>query len=92
MPEEIRPPLLFTEDVTPETLQRLLVENGGRMSILSDEPGIFRILGGLYGGGGGASLEVFLKSYAGSALKVARASRTVVCGQPLLVHGLDDPA
>ena len=77
MPEEIRPPLLFTEDVTPETLQRLLAENGGRMSILSDEPGIFRILGGLYGGGGGASMEVFLKSYTGSALKVARASRTV---------------
>jgi putative DNA primase/helicase len=88
MPEEIRPPLLFTEDVTPETLQRLLAENGGRMSILSDEPGIFRILGGLYGGGGGASLEVFLKSYSGSALKVARASRTVFVACPCLSMAL----
>ena len=88
MPDEIRPPLLFTEDVTPETLQRLLAENGGRMSILSDEPGIFRILGGLYGGGGGASLEVFLKSYTGSALKVARASRTVFVVCPCLSMAL----
>ena len=88
MPDEIRPPLLFTEDVTPETLQRLLAENGGRMSILSDEPGIFRILGGLYGGGGGASLEVFLKSYTGSALKVARASRTVFVASPCLSMAL----
>lgn len=84
MPDEIRPPLLFTEDVTPETLQRLLAENGGRMSILSDEPGIFRILGGLYGGGGGASLEVFLKAYTGSALKVQRATRTVFVVSPCL--------
>jgi hypothetical protein len=84
MPDEIRPPLLFCEDVTPETLQRLLAENGGRMAIISDEPGIFRILGGLYGGGGGASLEVFLKAYTGSALKVARASRTVFVASPCL--------
>jgi len=84
VPDEIRPPLLFTEDVTPETLQRLLAENGGRMSILSDEPGLFRVLGGLYGGGGGASLEVFLKAYTGSTLKVQRASRTVFVVSPCL--------
>ncbi len=88
MPEEIRAPLLFTEDVTPETLQRLLAEHVGRMAILSDEPGIFRILGGLYGGGGGASLEVFLKSYSASALKVARASRTVFVYAPCLSMAL----
>lgn len=88
MPEEIRPPLLFAEDVTPETLQRLLAENGGRISILSDEAGIFRILGGLYGGGNGASLEVFLKSYTGSVLKVARASRMVFVVSPCLSMAL----
>lgn len=88
MPEEIRPPLLFAEDVTPETLQRLLAENGGRISILSDEAGIFRILGGLYGAGNGASLEVFLKSYTGSVLKVARASRMVFVVSPCLSMAL----
>jgi putative DNA primase/helicase len=51
--------MLFVEDVTPETMQRLLAEQGGRMGVLSDEPGLFRILGGLYGGGGGANLDIF---------------------------------
>lgn len=87
MPDEIRAPLLFTEDVTPETLQRLLAENRGRMAVMSDEPGIFRILGGLYNGGN-ASLEVFLKGHAGSALKVARASRTVFVDRPCVSMNL----
>ena len=42
----------------------------------------------MYGGGGGASLEVFLKSYTGSALKVARASRTVFVVCPCLSMAL----
>lgn len=87
MPDEIKAPLLFTEDVTPETLQRLLSENRGRMAVMSDEPGIFRILGGLYNGGN-ASLEVFLKGHTGSALKVARASRTVFVDRPCVSMNL----
>jgi hypothetical protein len=47
-------------------------------------PAFSGVLGGLYGGGGGASLEVFLKSYTGSALKVQRASRTVFVVSPCL--------
>jgi hypothetical protein len=46
MPDELRAPMLFVEDVTPETMQKLLAEQGGRMGVLSDEPGLFRILGG----------------------------------------------
>lgn len=87
MPEELRAPLLFTEDVTPETLQRLLAENDGRMAVMSDEPGIFRILGGLYSGGS-ASLEVFLKGHTGSALKVARAARMVFVDKPCVSMNL----
>lgn len=87
MPEELRAPLLFTEDVTPETLQRLLAENDGRMTVMSDEPGIFRILGGLYSGGS-ASLEVFLKGHTGSALKVARAARMVFVDKPCVAMNL----
>lgn len=87
MPEELRAPLLFTEDVTPETLQRLLAENHGRMAVMSDEPGIFRILGGLYSGGS-ASLEVLLKGHTGSALKVARAARMVFVDKPCVSMNL----
>ena len=88
MPDELRAPMLFVEDVTPETMQKLLAEQGGRMGVLSDEPGLFRILGGLYSGGGGASLEVFLKGHAGSALKVHRAARSVFVDRPAVSMSL----
>jgi len=88
MPDELRAPMLFVEDVTPETMQKLLAEHGGRMGVLSDEPGLFRVLGGLYGGGGGASLEVFLKGHAGSALKVHRAARSVFVDRPAVSMSL----
>lgn len=88
MPDELRAPMLFVEDVTPETMQKLLAEQGGRMGVLSDEPGLFRILGGLYSGGGGASLEVFLKGHAGSALKVNRAARSVFVDRPAVSMSL----
>jgi replicative DNA helicase len=88
MPDELRAPMLFCEDTTSESMQRLLAEQGGRMGVLSDEPGLFRILGGLYGGGGGASLEVFLKGHAGSALKVNRAARSVFVDRPAVSMSL----
>lgn len=88
MLDELRAPMLFVEDVTPETMQKLLAEQGGRMGVLSDEPGLFRILGGLYSGGGGASLEVFLKGHAGSALKVHRAARSVFVDRPAVSMSL----
>ncbi|APW47222.1 hypothetical protein RA876_13650 [Rhodoferax antarcticus] len=87
IPDEIRIPTLFTEDSTPETMQRLIAENAGRMAVLSDEPGLFRILGGLYSKGG-ASLEVFLKGHVGSALKVERAARSIFVQKPCVSMGL----
>lgn len=83
MPDELRAPELFCEDSTPETLQRLVSENGGRMGVISDEPGLFRTLGGLYSKGV-ASLDVFLKGHVGSALKVARAGRSVFVPRPCI--------
>ncbi len=87
MPDEIKVPLLFTEDSTPETMQRLLSENCGRIAVLSDEPGLFRILGGLYSKGG-ASLDVFLKGHVGSALKVARAAHNIYVKRPCITMSL----
>lgn len=87
MPDEIRAPMLFTEDSTPETMQRLLSENHGRIAVLSDEPGLFRILGGLYSKGG-ASLDVFLKGHVGSALKVARAAHSIYVKRPCISMSL----
>ena len=87
MPDELRAPRLFVGDVTLERLQSLLVEHGGRMSILSDEPGIFLILAGLYNGGN-ANFDVALQGHAGSPLRVDRAGRSAYVDRPALSFGL----
>ncbi len=83
MPDVIRAPALFTEDTTPETMQRLVAEHLGRMAAISDEPGLFRILGGLYSKGG-ASLDIFLKGHVGSNFKAERESRSVFVPRPCI--------
>src|SRR5262245_7326572 len=50
-PDEMKAPRLWTGDVTPERLQNLLAEHGERMSVISDEGGIFEVMGGLYSNG-----------------------------------------
>ena len=87
MPAELRPPRLFTGDVTAERLQALLVEHGERMAVLSDEAGIFLIMAGLYSGGM-ASLDVFLQGHAGTAMRVDRADRCAHIDKPALSFGL----
>ncbi|MBL8373793.1 YfjI family protein [Accumulibacter sp.] len=87
MPSEIRAPRLFTGDCTAERLQALLVEHSERMSVLSDEAGIFLIMAGLYSGGI-ASLDVFLQGHAGTAMRVDRAGRTAHLDKPALSFGL----
>ncbi len=86
-PEEIRPPRLWTGDVTPERLQGLLVEHGERMALLSDEAGIFEIMAGLYTDGK-VNLDVFLQSHAGKSVRVDRTSRTAHLEAPSLTFGL----
>ncbi len=87
MPDELRAPRLFVGDVTLERLQALLVEHGGRMAILSDEPGIFLILSGLFNGGS-ANFDVALQGHAGSPLRVDRAGRSAYVDRPALSFGL----
>ena len=87
MPEEIRPPRLWTGDVTPERLQGLLVEHGERMALLSDEAGIFEIMAGLYSDGK-VNLDVFLQAHAGKSVRVDRTSRAAHLEAPALTFGL----
>lgn len=86
-PEEMIAPRLWVDDVTPERLQTLLVDHGGRMSLLSDEGGIFEIMAGLYSGGK-ANLNVFLQGHAGSPVRVDRQGRSVMLTKPALTFGL----
>jgi putative DNA primase/helicase len=88
MPEEIRPPRLFTNDCTAEAFQTLLAQHGERMAVLSDEGGIFEVMAGLYTDGR-VNLDVFLKSHAGSPVRVDRSGgRTVYLNHPLSTFGL----
>lgn len=68
-------PRLVADDVTPEKLSNLIVEQDGRMAILSGEGGgIFDIASGRYSGGV-PNLDVFLKAHAGDPIIVDRVSR-----------------
>lgn len=81
-------PRLFTQDVTPEHLGTMMASNGERMSLLSDEGGIFEIIGGRYNGGI-PNLDLFLQSHAGSPVRVDRGSRLpVILAHPTLSIGL----
>lgn len=87
MPAELRAPRLFTDDVTTEKLGAMLADYGERLSVLSDEGGIFQIMSGIYSGGN-ANLDVFLKGHAGTAIRVDRAGRAAHVNKPALSFGL----
>lgn len=87
MPDEKFAPRIFTGDVTAERLQQLLVEQDERISVLSDEGGIFALMAGAYSGGGG-SIDVYLQGHAGSAMRVDRAGRMAHIDKPALSFGL----
>lgn len=87
MPPEIYPPRLWTGDVTPERLEAMLVEQRGRMAVLSDEAAILAVLSGLYSDGM-AKLDVFLQAQCAQDIRVDRASREAHIERPALSFGL----
>jgi putative DNA primase/helicase len=87
MPETLIPPQVYAGDVTPERLQTLMMEHGERMALLEDEGGIFAVMAGLYNGGK-ANIDIFLKSHAGSAVRVDRQGRSAYLDNPALTFGL----
>ena len=87
MPAGVLAPRLWTGDCTPERLQSMLADHGGRMAVLSDEAGIFENMAGLYTGGQ-VNLDVFLKGHAGSSMRVDRQGRTAHVDAPALTFGL----
>ena len=67
-------PQLWTSDITSEHLGTLMAQNDEAMSILSDEGGIFDIIGGLYSNGR-ANIDLLLQSHSGSPARVDRGSK-----------------
>lgn len=87
MPQEVPVPKLFDGDCTAEALQMTLAQYEGRWSVLSDEGGIFRTMGGLYTRGE-VNLDTFLKAMSGSRIRVKRMSREVEIENPTLTFGI----
>lgn len=87
MPQPIKTPCLWTADVTPEALQGMLADFGERMSLLSDEGGIFEVISGLYNDGK-SNVDVFLKAHAGAPCRVNRGTRRAFLKKPALSFGL----
>jgi len=88
LPEIPSIPRLWAQDITPEKLGQLMADYDEKMSVISDEGGIFDILAGRYNGGI-PNLDVFLQSHAGSPVRVDRGSRKAVHMQsPALTMGL----
>ncbi|MEU4229133.1 YfjI family protein [Nonomuraea sp. NPDC026600] len=79
-------PRLIADDVTPETASTILVEQGGRLAVLSAEGGIFATLAGRYSGA--PNLDLFLKGHAGDPLIVDRRGRSERVDQAVLTMGL----
>lgn len=70
-------PQIFAQDVTVEHLGTLLERQGGKMSILSDEGGIFDILNGRYHKGP-PNLDLVLQGHSGGPVRIDRGSRPPV--------------
>lgn len=70
-------PLLTTDDCTVEHVATLLSHQNERLSIVSDEGGIFDIMAGRYSAGK-PNLDVYLQGHAGSPVRVNRGSREPV--------------
>ncbi len=81
-------PQIWTSDVTPEHLGTIMAANDEAMAVLSDEGGIFDILGGLYSDGK-ANIDLFLQSHSASSVRVDRGSRPPIFMQrAVLTMGL----
>lgn len=73
------PPQIYVNDVTPETLATVVVEQNGRLAIISDEGGIFEVMAGLYNKGH-ANYDILLKGIDGGRVRLRRQTREVdVC-------------
>lgn len=71
--EQTTLPKLTIGDATPEALEVLLAQNGGRMAVHSTEGGVFSMMTGRYSES--SNLDVYLQGWSGDRLDSSRISR-----------------
>jgi hypothetical protein len=85
---ELHPPVLLTDDCTPEALAVLLSQYGERMGIFSAEGGPLEMMAGRYSDKG-SNFEIHLKAHPGDPHIVHRISReSIALTHPLLTMAL----
>lgn len=87
IPDEIIAPRLWIEDITTERLQQMLADHDEKISLLSDEGGIFEILAGMYSSGK-INVDVLLQAYSGTSVRIERGGRSAYLDKPALTVGL----
>lgn len=80
----------FVDDVTPERLGMAMLEQGGRIAILSAEGGAFaEVVTGKRYAKGNAHIDLLLKGHDGDSVRLERVSREPVCiDRPALTIGV----
>ncbi|MBT3846179.1 MAG: DUF3987 domain-containing protein [Gammaproteobacteria bacterium] len=88
LPDDQEFPLVLIQDITPEHLGTMLGLHDERLSLFSDEGGVFDTLAGRYSNGI-PNLDIFLQSHDGGSVRVDRGSREPVSlREPALSFGL----
>lgn len=90
MPEVPTIPRLLVDDTTPEKMASIMCEQGGKIGLITAEPGIFDTLSGMYSSNGVANIQPFLKGWTGhESYRVDRLSREkVILSNPLVSMGI----
>jgi replicative DNA helicase len=97
MEQPTKPPKLTVGDATPEALEKLIADNGGRMAVHSTEGGVFGTMAGRYSEK--TNLDVYLQGWSGDKIDTQRIGREgvstvsailtmVLTVQPSVIAGL----
>lgn len=71
-------PCIVSDDITPEAILDHMIEQDGRIAIMSPEGGPLRLLDGRYSEGSAARLEELAKGYDGEAIRNRRKGKDPV--------------
>ena len=76
---ELKSPRFFADDCSSEALTSLMAENGGVISVISTEGGVFDMMNGRYSNK--VNIDVWLKGHCGDTIYVDRKTREAECIQ-----------
>jgi hypothetical protein len=82
----IKPKLIAMGNTTPEAIGKILVAQGGRLFLSSDEGELFQMLAGRYGNG--ENFEILLNAHTGATIRIERVGRSEIAERATLTIAL----